>query len=209
MAAGKAAVQAARRRAELNRTTKETQITVRLNLDGQGRYAIKTGIGFLDHMLEQLARHSGMDIALEAKGDLHIDQHHTAEDCGLALGAALREALGDKRGIARFASVTIPMDEALTRAALDISGRPHLVWRVKLTRAKLGDMDAELFREWFGAFVQSAGLTLHMENLYGANNHHIVESCYKALAQALRQAAAKDARRANQVPSTKEFLDKS
>lgn len=211
MAAGKSAAQTAgrERRAEVSRTTKETQISVQLNLDGQGRSAIKTGIGFLDHMLEQLARHSGIDIALEAKGDLHIDQHHTAEDCGLALGAALRQALGDKRGIVRFASVTIPMDEALTRAALDISGRPHLVWQVKLTRAKLGDMDTELFREWFGAFVQSAGLTLHVENFYGANNHHIVESCYKALAQALRQAVAKDKRRADQLPSTKEFLDKS
>ncbi len=199
----------AARRADIRRETKETQIHARLALDGQGVYEIETGIGFLNHMLEQLARHSGMDIALSAKGDLHIDQHHTTEDCGLALGAAFTKALGDKRGICRFGSATVPMDEALTRVTLDISGRPHLVWKVAFTRQKLGEMDTELFREWFGAFAQSAGLTLHVENFYGSNNHHIIESCYKGLAQALRQAVALDARRGGRLPSTKEFLGAS
>lgn len=197
------------RRAACHRQTKETEIRAELNLDGEGAFKIDTGIGFLTHMLEQLARHSGIDIVLSAKGDLHVDQHHTTEDCGLALGAALQKALGDKRGIGRFASATIPMDEALTRVVVDISGRPQLVWRVAFTRPKLGEMDTELFREWFGAFAQSAGLTLHVENFYGENNHHIIESCYKGLAQALRRAVALDKSRAGQIPSTKEFLGKS
>jgi imidazoleglycerol-phosphate dehydratase len=191
------------RQATIARETKETQVSVELELDGRGDYDVDTGIGFLDHMLEQLSRHSLMDLKVRAKGDLHIDGHHTTEDVGLAMGTAFREALGDAKGIVRYGTAYIPMDETLSRAALDISGRPYLVWKVDFTRPKLGDMDTELFREWFHAFAQTAGLTLHVETLYGGNNHHIVESCFKALARALRQALEIDPRRADDVPSTK------
>ncbi len=194
------------RTASIERNTKETEISVEVNIDGSGKADISTGIGFLDHMLEQVARHSLMDITLKAKGDLHVDQHHTVEDSGSALGQALTKALGDKKGITRFASVYLPMDEALTRVALDISGRPFLVWKVDLTRPEIGEMDTELFREWFGAFAQNAGLTLHVECLYGENNHHMIESCFKGLARALGQALAIDPRQADMVPSTKGTL---
>ena len=191
------------RTATIERKTKETSIKATVNLDGTGAYRIATGIGFLDHMLEQLARHGLIDINLEAKGDLHIDFHHTVEDCGIVLGQAVAKALGDKAGITRYASVDLPMDEALTRVAIDVSGRPYLVWRVEFSRPKLGEMDTELFREWFQAFAQNAGITLHIENVYGENNHHIAETCYKGLARALRAAVAPDARQAGRVPSTK------
>lgn len=194
------------RKASIERNTKETEISVAVNIDGTGKADISTGIGFLDHMLEQVARHSLMDITLKANGDLHVDQHHTTEDSGIALGQALTKALGDKKGITRFASVYLPMDEALTRVSLDISGRPFLVWNVTFTRPKIGDMDTELFREWFGAFAQNAGLTLHVESLYGDNNHHMIESCYKGLARALKTALAIDPRQASLVPSTKGTL---
>jgi imidazoleglycerol-phosphate dehydratase len=194
------------RKAAIERKTKETEISAEVVLDGSGRYDIKTGIGFLDHMLEQLSRHSLIDITLRAKGDLHIDQHHTAEDCGIALGQAVAKALGDKRGITRYASVYLPMDEALTRVALDISGRPFLVWKVRFPAAKVGEMDTELFREWFQAFAQNAGLTLHVENLYGENSHHIAETCYKGLAKALRAAIAIDQAQAAELPTTKGTL---
>jgi len=194
------------RKADIERKTKETEITVSVNIDGTGKADIETGIGFLDHMLEQVARHSLMDVTLKAKGDLHVDQHHTTEDSGIALGQAVAQALGDKKGITRFASVYLPMDEALTRVSLDVSGRPFLVWNVEFTRPKIGDMDTELFREWFGAFAQNAGLTLHVESLYGENNHHIIESCYKGLARALGQALAIDPRQKDLVPSTKGTL---
>ncbi len=191
------------RSASIKRRTKETNISVAVNLDGRGAYDVSTGVGFLDHMLEQLARHSLIDIALKAEGDLHIDQHHTTEDSGIALGQAFAEALGGKEGIARYGSSYLPMDETLTRVALDVSGRPFLVWKVHFSRAKIGEMDTELFREWFQAFAQNAGITLHVENLYGENNHHIAETCYKALARALRQAIAIDVRQGGRVPSTK------
>jgi imidazoleglycerol-phosphate dehydratase len=194
------------RTATIERTTKETAIKATVNLDGTGAFRIATGVGFLDHMLEQLARHGLIDIDLEAKGDLHIDFHHTVEDCGIVLGQAVAKALGDKAGITRYASVDLPMDEALTRVAIDVSGRPYLVWRVEFTRAKLGEMDTELFREWFQAFAQNAGITLHIENVYGENNHHIAETCYKGLARALRTAVAPDPRQAGRVPSTKGSL---
>jgi imidazoleglycerol-phosphate dehydratase len=194
------------RRAQIARRTKETEITVALDLDGTGRSEVATGIGFLDHMLEQLARHSLIDIALRAKGDLHIDGHHTTEDSGIALGQALHEALGDRRGIRRYGSAVIPMDETCTRVSLDASNRPYLVWKVHFSRPKIGDMDTELFKEWFQAFAQAGGLTLHVENLYGENNHHIIESCYKGLARSLREAVEIDARAANSVPSTKGVL---
>jgi imidazoleglycerol-phosphate dehydratase len=192
--------------AKLKRDTTETQISVELNLDGDGIYDVETGIGFLDHMLEQLSRHSLIDLKLRAKGDLHIDMHHTTEDCGIAIGQAFAKALGDKKGIRRYASQHLPMDEALTRVALDVSGRPYLIWDVDFSRPKLGDMDTELFREWFQAFAQNAGITLHIANLYGDNNHHIVETCFKALARALREAIEIDPRRAEDVPSTKGTL---
>ncbi len=195
------------RKAQIDRKTNETEISVSVNLDGTGKCDIATGVGFLDHMLEQVARHSLIDITLKAQGDLHVDQHHTTEDSGIALGQAIAGALGDKTGIVRFASVFLPMDEALTRVALDISGRPFLVWNVDFTRSKIGEMDTELFQEWFHAFAQNAGLTLHMENLYGENNHHIVESCYKGLARALGAAVAIDPRAADRVPSTKGTLN--
>ncbi|MFD2265309.1 imidazoleglycerol-phosphate dehydratase HisB [Lacibacterium aquatile] len=191
---------------EVRRETKETKIAVKVDLDGQGRYDVKTGIGFLDHMLEQLSRHGLFDIHVRAEGDLHIDFHHTTEDTGIALGEAFAIALGDRKGIVRYGSAHIPMDETLTRVALDCSNRPYLIWKVNFTRDKLGDMDTELFKEWFQAFAQAAGLTLHVENLYGENNHHIVESCFKALARALRQATEIDPRASNAVPSTKGVL---
>jgi imidazoleglycerol-phosphate dehydratase len=194
------------RQAEVTRSTTETAITVAVNLDGTGQYDVTTGIGFLDHMLAQLSRHSLIDITLRAKGDLHIDFHHTTEDTGIALGQAVAQAMGDKKGITRFGHAFAPMDETLTRVALDISGRPYLIWKVDFRRDKLGEMDTELFKEWFGAFAQHAGLTLHIENLYGENNHHIIESCFKALAHALRDALTLDPRAAGSVPSTKGSL---
>lgn len=194
------------RTARVSRQTKETAIDVEVNLDGTGAYEISTGIGFLDHMLEQLAKHSLIDLKVKAKGDLHIDFHHTTEDTGLAIGKAVADALGDRAGITRFGSALSPMDETLTRVALDLSGRPYFVWKVEFTKSKLGEMDTELFREWFQAFAFAAGATLHVENLYGVNNHHIIESCYKGLARALRIAAAIDPRKADEVPSTKGTL---
>ncbi len=195
-----------KRHASIERSTKETKIKASVDLDGGGDYDIATGIGFLDHMLEQLARHSLIDINLKAKGDLHIDFHHTTEDCGIVLGQALAKALGDKQGIVRYASVHLPMDETLTRVALDLSGRAYFVWQVRFPSAKLGDMDTELFREFFQAFAQHGGLALHIANLYGDNNHHIAETCFKGLACALRQAVAIDPRQAGRVPSTKGTL---
>jgi imidazoleglycerol-phosphate dehydratase len=194
------------RKADVTRKTKETEVRASVNLDGEGHSRIATGIGFLDHMLDQLARHSLMDIELEAKGDLHIDYHHTTEDSGIALGQAVSQALGDRTGIQRYGDALIPMDETLSRVALDASNRPYLIWKVAFSKPKLGEMDTELFREWFHAFAQAAGLTLHVENIYGENNHHIVESCYKGLARALRAAIAIDPRKPNAVPSTKGTL---
>ena len=190
----------------VERSTKETSIKVEVNIDGTGKYEVSTGIGFLDHMLEQLSKHSLMDIKVQAKGDLHIDFHHTTEDVGIALGEAFAKALGEKKGITRFGHAYAPMDETLTRVALDLSNRPYLIWHVNFTKPKLGDMDTELFKEWFQAFAQSAGCTLHVENLYGTNNHHIVESCYKALALSLRIATSIDPRKGQQIPSTKGVL---
>lgn len=195
-----------KRQATIERNTKETQIKATVDLDGSGAYDVKTGIGFLDHMLEQLARHSLIDIALSAKGDLHIDHHHTAEDSGIVLGQAIAKAMGDKLGITRYADVHLPMDETLTRVAIDVSGRPYLIWKVEFTRPKLGEMDTELFREWFQAFAQNAGITLHVETLHGENNHHIAETCYKGLARALRTALTLDPRQAGRIPSTKGSL---
>jgi imidazoleglycerol-phosphate dehydratase len=195
-----------KRQASIQRSTKETKIKASVDLDGTGAYDIATGIGFLDHMLEQLARHSLIDISLEAKGDLHIDFHHTTEDCGIVLGQAVAQALADKQGIARYASIDLPMDETLTRVAVDVSGRPYLIWKVAFSQPKLGEMDTELFREFFQAFAQNAGITLHVENLYGENNHHIAETCFKGLARALRSAIALDERQAGRVPSTKGTL---
>jgi len=194
------------RTATVTRKTKETEISVTVDLDGSGVYAVSTGIGFLDHMLEQLSRHSLIDLAVSAKGDLHIDGHHTTEDTGIAIGEAVAQALGDMKGITRYASAYIPMDETLTRVAIDVSRRPYLIWRVEFARDKVGDMDTELFREWFQAFAQAAGITLHVENLYGKNSHHIIESCFKGLARALRQALTLDGRQAGAVPSTKGTL---
>jgi imidazoleglycerol-phosphate dehydratase len=194
------------RTATIDRQTKETKIKATVNLDGTGEYQIDTGIGFLDHMLEQVARHALIDITLKAKGDLHIDFHHTTEDSGIVLGQAIAKAMGEKQGITRFAAVHLPMDETLTRVALDVSGRPYLIWNVKFSRDKLGDMDTELFREWFQAFAQNAGITLHIETLYGDNNHHIAETCFKGLARALRMALTVDPRQAGRVPSTKGTL---
>jgi len=191
------------RKGSIKRETKETSINVEVNLDGTGQSKINTGIGFLDHMMEQIAKHSLIDINLEAKGDLHIDLHHTTEDSGIAFGEALKKALGDKKGIKRYASATIPMDETLSRVSLDLSNRPYLVWKVKLAVEKLGEMDTELFKEWYHAFAQSAGITLHVENIYGDNSHHIIESCYKGLARALREAVTVDPRAENIIPSTK------
>jgi imidazoleglycerol-phosphate dehydratase len=190
------------RSASIERETKETRIKVSLDLDGTGLAKVATGIGFLDHMLEQLAKHGLMDLTVEAKGDLHIDMHHITEDTGIAIGQALAKALGERRGIVRYGAAVIPMDETLTRVALDASGRPYLIWKVAFPRHKVGEMDTELFKEWFQAFAQHAGLTLHVENIYGDNSHHIVESCFKGLARALRQALALDPRESG-VPSTK------
>ena len=195
-----------KRQATIDRTTKETQISATVNLDGTGAAKIATGIGFLDHMLEQLARHSLIDIELKAKGDLHIDFHHTAEDSGIVLGQAFAKALGDKAGINRYACAHLPMDETLTRVAIDVSGRPYLIWKVAFSQPKVGEMDTELFREWFQAFAQNAGITLHVENIYGDNNHHIAETCYKGLARALRVAVEIDLRQEGRVPSTKGSL---
>ena len=192
--------------ANINRKTKETSIEAEVNLDGKGLYKIDTGIGFLNHMLEQLSKHSLVDINLKVTGDLHIDLHHTTEDSGIVLGEAIAKALGDKKGIKRYAHAYIPMDETLTRVSLDISNRPYLVWKVKLKVEKLGEMDTELFKEWFQAFSQSAGITLHIENIYGDNSHHIIESCFKGLARALRIALEKDARASDSLPSTKGIL---
>ena len=181
-------------------------MTVSVELDGEGRYDVKTGIGFLDHMLEQLSRHSLIDLTVRAEGDTHIDQHHTTEDVGIALGQAIGKALGDRRGIARYASIDLPMDEACTRASVDVSGRPYLVWQVTFTRPKVGDFDTELFKEFFQALAQNGGLTLHVANLYGENSHHIAETCFKAVARVLRVAFAVDPRNADAVPSTKGTL---
>jgi imidazoleglycerol-phosphate dehydratase len=199
-------MQAFGRRATVARKTKETEIAVSVDLDGSGKSEISTGIGFLDHMLEQLSRHSLIDLTVKAKGDLHIDFHHTTEDTGIAIGEAVSKALGERKGINRYGDAMIPMDETLTRVALDASNRPYLIWKVNFTKPKLGEMDTELFKEWFQAFAQNAGLTLHIENIYGENNHHIVESCYKGLARALRAAVEIDPRKSDAIPSTKGVL---
>jgi imidazoleglycerol-phosphate dehydratase len=190
----------------ISRKTHETSIDVTLNLDGTGLYTVSTGIGFLDHMLEQLSRHSLIDLSVTTVGDLHVDQHHTTEDTGIAIGEALAAALGDKRGISRYGTAYAPMDETLTRCALDISGRPWLVWKAAFNTPRLGEWDTELIEHWFQSFAQAAGITLHVENLYGSNNHHIVESCFKALARALRQAVEIDPRKSDAIPSTKGVL---
>lgn len=194
------------RQATITRTTKETDITASINLDGTGNYEIATGIGFLDHMLEQLAKHSLIDITLNAKGDLHIDGHHTTEDTGIVIGQAVKQALGERRGITRYGHAYIPMDETLSRVAIDISGRPYLIWKAHFSQPKVGEMDTELFKEWFQAFAFNAGATLHVENLYGDNNHHIIESCFKGLARALRVSVALDERQRDAIPSTKGSL---
>jgi imidazoleglycerol-phosphate dehydratase len=194
------------RKASIRRTTRETDIEIAVDLDGSGTSSVSTGIGFLDHMLDLLARHSRTAISVKAKGDLHIDHHHTTEDVGIALGQAVKQALGDMKGITRYADVHMPMDEALTRVAIDISGRPFLVFKVQFGRDKVGEFDTELVREWFQAFAMNAGVTLHVETLYGTNDHHIAESCFKGLARALRAAIAIDARAAGEVPSTKGVL---
>ena len=195
------------RKASVDRKTKETSISVEINLDGQGKYDISTGIGFLDHMLEQLSKHSLIDMKVIAKGDTHIDYHHTTEDTGIAIGECITKALADRKGIARYAHMYIPMDETLSRVSLDLSNRPYLIWNVNFSAAKItssqGDFDTELFKEWFQAFAQASGTTLHIENIYGINNHHIIESCFKALARSLRIAVQVDAREKNKVPSTK------
>lgn len=194
------------RSASIARKTRETAIDVQLGLDGTGTRRIATGIGFFDHMLDQLAKHALLDLDLEARGDLHIDAHHTVEDTGLALGRAIAEALGDRAGITRYGHALIPMDETLTRVALDISGRPYLVWKVTFSQPRLGDMDTELFRDFFQALAQEGGITLHVETVYGTNNHHIIESAFKGLARALRDAVSLDPRMAGQIPSTKGTL---
>ena len=195
-----------KRKAKITRKTKETKIDVEINIDGKGKYKIKTGIGFLDHMLEQLSKHSSMDINLKAKGDTHIDLHHTTEDTGIAIGECLKKASNKFIGIKRYAHTMIPMDETLTRVAIDVSNRPYLIWKVDLKVEKLGEMDTELFKEWFQAFSQAAGITLHIENVYGDNSHHIIESCFKGLARSLREAIEIDKRIKNKVPSTKGVL---
>ena len=191
------------RKAKISRKTKETSISVEVNIDGKGKYKIDTGIGFLNHMLEQLSKHSLMDISVKAKGDTHIDLHHTTEDTGIAIGEAISKAAGSRRGIKRYAHALIPMDETLTRVAIDVSNRPYLIWKVDLKVEKLGEMDTELFKEWFQAFSQSAGITLHIENVYGENSHHKIESCYKGLARSLKDAFEIDKRIKSSVPSTK------
>src|SRR5256885_296549 len=194
------------RKGSVKRSTKETDVEVAIDLDGAGAASMSTGIGFLDHMLELLARHSRIDLTVKAKGDLHIDHHHTTEDVGIALGQAVKRALGEMKGIVRYADVHVPMDEALTRVAIDVSGRPFLVFKPKFGRDKVGSFDTELVQEWFQAFAMNAGLTLHVETLYGSNDHHIAESCFKGLARALRTAVAIDPRAAGEGPSTKGTL---
>jgi len=194
------------RKAKINRKTKETNIAVEVNLDGKGSYKIDTKIGFLNHMLEQLSKHSLIDLKISAKGDMHIDLHHTTEDTGIAIGECIKKALGTSKGIKRYAHALIPMDETLTRVTIDVSNRPYLIWKVKLKVEKLGEMDTELFKEWFQAFAQAAGITLHVENVYGDNSHHIIESCFKGLARSLREAIEVDKRIKNKVPSTKGVL---
>jgi imidazoleglycerol-phosphate dehydratase len=191
------------RKAKISRKTKETSITVEVNIDGKGKYKIQTGIGFLDHMLEQLSKHSLIDISVKAKGDTHIDLHHTTEDTGIAIGEAINKAAGNRKGIKRYAHALIPMDETLTRVAIDVSNRPYLIWKVDLKVEKLGEMDTELFKEWFQAFSQSAGITLHIENIYGENSHHKIESCFKGLARSLKDAFEIDKRIKSSIPSTK------
>ena len=194
------------RQATITRKTTETSVVASVSLDGTGTYEMKTGVGFFDHMMEQLARHSLIDTKIEAKGDLHIDDHHTVEDCGIALGQAVAKALGDRKGIRRYASADLPMDETLTRCAIDVSGRPFLVFKVNFPRQKIGNFDTELVREWFQAFAMNSGITLHIENAYGENAHHIAESCFKALARALRVAIEIDPRQSGIIPSTKGTL---
>jgi imidazoleglycerol-phosphate dehydratase len=194
------------RQAAITRKTTETSVSASVSLDGTGKYDVKTGVGFFDHMMEQLARHSLIDMKIEAEGDLHIDDHHTVEDCGIALGQAVAKALGDRKGIRRYASADLPMDEALTRCAIDVSGRPFLIFKVNFPRQKIGTFDTELVREWFQAFAMNAGITLHIENAYGENAHHIAESCFKALARALRVAIEIDPRQKDVIPSTKGTL---
>ena len=191
------------RKAKILRKTKETNISVEVNLDGKGKYQIKTKIGFLDHMLEQLSKHSLIDMKISAKGDTHIDLHHTTEDTGIAIGEAIKKAAGNLKGVKRYATTPIPMDETLTRVSMDISNRPYLIWNVDLKVEKLGEMDTELFKEWFQAFSQAAGITLHVENIYGDNSHHKIESCFKALARSLKEALEIDKRIKNSIPSTK------
>ncbi|WP_408590462.1 imidazoleglycerol-phosphate dehydratase HisB [Novosphingobium sp.] len=191
------------RTGSISRKTAETDVSVTVNLDGNGVYDVDTGIGFLDHMIEQLSRHSLIDLTVRIKGDLHIDGHHTTEDCGIAIGQAIAAALGDKRGITRYGTAYAPMDEALARVSLDISGRPVLVWKAAFTQAQLGSMDTEMFEHWFQSVAQNAGITLHVECLYGSNNHHIIEGIYKAFARALREGVAIDPRKADAIPSTK------
>ncbi|MBB4154976.1 imidazoleglycerol-phosphate dehydratase [Sphingomonas jinjuensis] len=194
------------RTATVHRATAETRIDVTVNLDGTGTYRVSTGVGFFDHMLEQLSRHSLIDLDVTTVGDLHIDQHHTVEDTGLAIGQAIAQALADKRGIRRYGDALSPMDETLTRVALDISGRPWLVWKTQFSQVKLGEMDTEMFQHFFHSFAQTAGLTLHIKTLYGENNHHIAESCFKGVARALRIAVEIDPRKADAIPSTKGTL---
>ena len=194
------------RKAKISRKTKETTINVEINIDGKGRYKIDSGIGFLNHMLEQFSKHSLIDINLKTKGDTHIDLHHTTEDTGIAVGECVKKALRSSKGITRYAHALIPMDETLTRISIDVSNRPYLVWKVKLKVEKLGEMDTELFKEWFQAFSQAAGITLHIENIYGDNSHHIIESCFKGLARSLREALKIDKKIKNKVPSTKGVL---
>jgi imidazoleglycerol-phosphate dehydratase len=194
------------RTGKITRATKETDITVELDLDGTGKSSIQTGIGFFDHMLESFAKHAGIDLTVKASGDLHIDMHHTVEDVGIAMGAAVKQALGELKGIRRFGHAYIPMDETLSRASIDLSNRPYMIWRVSFVRPKVGEMDTELFKEWFHAFAMNSGSCLHVENLYGENTHHIVESCYKALARALRTAVEIDPKAGGAAPSTKGVL---
>ena len=196
----------AARSADISRSTKDTRIAISVDVDGTGKSQIATGVGFFDHMLDQLSRHSLIDMTVKAEGDLHIDDHHTVEDTGIALGQALSKALGDRRGIMRYASMDLAMDETLTRAAIDVSGRPYLVWNVPFSAPKIGTFDTELVREFFNAFAQNAGITLHVTNHYGANNHHIAETCFKAVARVLRTALERDPRQPEAVPSTKGSL---
>ena len=196
----------ATRRATISRKTNENQVSVSVNIDGSGANTISTGVGFFDHMLDQLSRHSLIDMEIEAKGDLHVDDHHTVEDTGIAIGLAIAKALGDRRGITRYASLDLAMDETMTRAAVDVSGRPFLVWNVAFSAPKIGTFDTELVREFFQALAMNAGITLHIQNIYGANNHHISETCFKAVARVLRTATEIDPRQAGRIPSTKGTL---